>query len=386
MGRYPLMAAVEEYLEIREKKVQQSTYKNDVRILRHIGRSMEKMRERGELKTTHPVSMGVDEVKAFVEWMQDPEQHPGKKTLDLDTQVRYLAKLEAVLERYDNEIIEQMREEGYSLPRPAGAKPVRALSEVQLAAIQGAVEDVKPAIKTLPSWKVAQLRMLANGYLATGVRVSELLEVKMEDMNLAEWRIHISKPKGANKYARARDPLIMPPYRPFFLEFLEERKKYLEARGRSEAVYLIPNLEQGRDTHYSSNHFRKLKKELEEASGIKFRLKDFRSSFVSISINSGALSKDVALQVGHRTENTTLRYYHQIDAEQSGQRLERIWEDKIAPRALAALPTPAEDPLVALLNALGVRSAEDLIARLPSAAQAQKNQDIDSKKSLPGYQ
>lgn len=240
MGRYPLMAAVEEYLEIREKKVQQSTYKNDVRILRHIGRSMEKMRERGELKTTHPVSMGVDEVKAFVEWMQDPEQHPGKKTLDLDTQVRYLAKLEAVLERYDNEIIEQMREEGYSLPRPAGAKPVRALSEVQLAAIQGAVEDVKPAIKTLPSWKVAQLRMLANGYAATGVRVSELLEVKMEDMNLAEWRIHISKPKGANKYARARDPLIMPPYRPFFLEFLEERKKYLEARGRSEAVYLIP--------------------------------------------------------------------------------------------------------------------------------------------------
>jgi hypothetical protein len=141
-----------------------------------------------------------------------------------------------------------------------------------------------------------------------------------------------------------------------------------------------------RDTHYSSNHFRKLKKELEGASGVKFRLKDFRSSFVSISINSGAQPKDVALQVGHRTENTTLRCYYQIDAEQSGQRLERIWEEKIAPLAPATPPTPAKDPLVTLLNALGVHSAEDLIARLPSTTQGQKNQDIDSKKSLPGCQ
>jgi hypothetical protein len=43
--------------------------------------------------------------------------------------------------------------------------------------------------------------------------------------------------------------------------------------------YLVPSLVGGKDVPYSSNHFRKIKKELEEVTGIEFRLKDFRSTY-----------------------------------------------------------------------------------------------------------
>ncbi len=115
MGRYPLMAAAEKYLEKRSLKVGKSTMDNERRIVRSIVRELEEMRERGELKTTNPVEVGPVELRAFLDWMREPRHHKGKP-LDPDTQVRYLSKIEGILELHGNKIVESMRQEDINCP------------------------------------------------------------------------------------------------------------------------------------------------------------------------------------------------------------------------------------------------------------------------------
>ena len=132
---------------------------------------------------------------AFIAWMQNPAEHKGKP-LDLDTQVRYLGKLEPVLKKHGNKVIENMWDDGYSMPQPAGPKPIHALSSQQVKDIQSAVERVRPAKKQLPSWRMAQARIISFIYPATGMRPSELRTVKYKDLNLKEWTIHAERHRG----------------------------------------------------------------------------------------------------------------------------------------------------------------------------------------------
>jgi hypothetical protein len=57
-------------------------------------------------------------------------------------------------------------------------------------------------------------------------------------------------------------------------------------------------------------------------NGIEFRLKDFRSTFVSLTVkrNPNALP-DVSKQLGHSSLLVTQSYYAAIDSSDSGRRL-----------------------------------------------------------------
>jgi integrase len=378
MGRYPLKAAVEKYLERRKLQVGKSTFIEVSRKLRYIASELEKIKAQGAIKTTGPKFMGPPEIDAFIEWMRDPAKHKGKP-LDPDTQVRYLTWLEAVLVMNGNLVIEKMREEGYrKFPQKVGRKPIRSIAEPDLATIQKAASKVRNVRRDPEGWRKAKARFLMAAYVATGLRPSELRLVHIEDLNTKTWRLKVQAPKGADKWAYNRTVTITPPYRSEFLAFLEERDKMLQHYGRTTATYLIPNLQGGKNTFYSSNHFRVLKKEVQELSGIDFRLKDFRPTFATLTVEKDPnLLIDVSTQLGHSNIKTTQRYYAQISAESAGQRIERAWEGKA--------PTKTPDPVSDLLAALGVGSVEELKARLTSQAPCTETSRIDFKNRLPGY-
>lgn len=372
MGRYPLKNAAKVYLERRANQVSESTMANERRIVNHIVGAIEGMRERGEISTSSPTEIGPAEVRAFLDWMCAPELHGGK-ALDPDTQVRYLSKIEAILKMNGNRIIERMREEGTTFPQRIGRKPIRAIAEEDLGEVQAAALNVKSCRGEPEGWRRAKARFLSVIYVATGLRPSELRLAKMEDLDVRKWRIYVRNPKGGGKYAVNRTVTIMPPYRQEVLEYLREREELIRYYGRSGATYLIPNLREGSvkgkkgsgpknviDTHYSSNHFRELKKEMQDLSGINFRLKDFRPTFATLSVEKDPnLLVDVSAQLGHSNLTTTQRYYAQISAESAGSRLEKAWEKKhISERS--DKNTNSEDVLLMLLQALGVNSSEDL--------------------------
>lgn len=387
MGRYPLKAAVEKYLERRELQVGKSTLDNERRILRHIANELEAMREGGRLKTTGPKFMGPPEVRAFLDWMRDPDAHGGK-ALDPDTQVRYLSKLEGVLEMNGNKAIERMRAEGYQFPQKVARKPIRALSESDLSFIQDASVKIGSASGEPKEWRRAKARFLMVIYVATGLRPSELRLAHYNDLDARRWRIYVRSPKGAGVWAENRTVTITPPYRSEVLAFLQQREELLRFYGRQKAIYLVPCLRGDKDACYSSNHFRELKKEVQEVCGIDFRLKDFRPTFASLTVEKDPnLLVDVSTQLGHSSLLTTQRYYAQISAESAGSRIEKAWQ-RTQTQDNTNINTNngvVSESVSDLLANLGVSSIEELKARLSPQAPCTGKHGIDPKNQLPGY-
>lgn len=375
MGRYPLMAAAEVYLKKREMQVGPNTIANERRIVRFFVGEIEQMREHGKMATTNPKEFGPKEVRAFLDWMRDPKVHRGGRPLDPDTQVRYISKLEGILEMNDNRVIHRMREEGYSLPQKAGRKPIRAISRPDLEKIQSAALKVRNCRNEPKGWRRAKSALITTMYVATGLRPSELRLAHMEDLDVRRWRLYVRFPKGAGVWAQNRTVAIMPPYRQAVLTYLEEREKMLQYYGREQATFLIPNVRNGKDSPYSSNHFRELKKEVEELSGISFKLKDFRPTFATTSVEKDPnLLVDVSAQLGHANIATTQRYYAQISAESAGTRLERAWGSEAGANK-GTTPDHARDQLMQLLGI----TQEELQMVLLSRLQGLPNPRIENK-------
>ena len=381
MGRYPLKAAVEKYLEMRKLQVEPRTLANESGILRHIADELESMKARKRIRTTHPRDMGPAEIRVFLDWMRDPAAHKGKM-LDPDTQVRYLSKLEGVLKMNGNGAIGTMRVGGYSFPQKSGRKPIRAMSRPDLSAVQGAAQKIGSATGEPEGWRKAKASFLMTIYTATGLRPSELRLVHMADVDLRKWKIFVRTPKGAGKWGETRTITIMPPGRPELTAFLREREQLLHFYGKDKATYLIPNLREGKDGCYGLNHFWKIKKEVQELSGVSFKLKDFRPTFATLSVEMDPnLLVDVSAQLGHSNLATTQRYYAQISAESAGSRLEKAWNEHGEDTKVS---NKGSNEVSLLLEALGISSITELRERL-SQAQSAPNRRIDPRSPLSGY-
>ena len=85
--------------------------------------------------------------------------------MDPDTQVRYLGNLEAILDKNGNKVIENMRNEGYQLPQKTGKKPIRAMSQVDLEAVQEAALKVKSSSGEPEGWRRTKARFLTTIYV-----------------------------------------------------------------------------------------------------------------------------------------------------------------------------------------------------------------------------
>ena len=123
---------------------------------------------------------------------------------------------------------------------------------------------------------------------------------------------------------------ILPALRPAFEVFLKERKTFLEAHGETEQFEaLIPyNGIRGID-YWSSQVLTRLKAEIEERAGIKFKIKDYRASFCQIAIDLGAELPAVSKIMGHSTSTTTERYYGRIRDDTAIKEIERAFEEPL---------------------------------------------------------
>ena len=69
--------------------MEDSTWKNERRYLRHMVDYFEPVKGPKRLDITNPELIGPKEIRTIVNWMQDPTKHREGKPLDPDTQVRY---------------------------------------------------------------------------------------------------------------------------------------------------------------------------------------------------------------------------------------------------------------------------------------------------------
>jgi integrase len=67
-----------------------------------------------------------------------------------------------------------------------------------------------------------------------------------------------------------------------------------------------------------------------KASGVDFKLKDFRPTFATMSVELDPnLLPDISTMLGHADIKTTQRYYAQISCDSAGRRLEAAWQKKL---------------------------------------------------------
>jgi integrase len=315
--RYPLRSAALKYLTNRKLHVKTTTLANERRMLLHIVVVMEGLKAKEPEFITNPWKMGRKEIRGFLD-----ELNEGDRPLEGETIEKQIRYLDCLLKSCGNRVIDVMKSDSPNLFPKRRNKPIRHLSEQQLEMIQDAANQIK-------GWKGAIMRFMTTFYPGTGVRPSELRLARLEDVDTDNWTFRVNYPKGVGCYGDRRLVFIMPFARKAVLTFLKERQVYLQSEGVNSAHHLIPRINRGKESIYSANYFRCLKDELRKATGIVFQIKDFRSTFASLTVKRNpTLMVDVSKQLGHSSIEVTQRYYADIEAADAGRRLCEAWQDE----------------------------------------------------------
>jgi integrase len=311
--------------------VKSTTLANERRMLLHIVVVMEGLRAKEPEFITNPWKMGRKEIRRFLD-----ELNEGDRPLEGETIEKQIRYLDCLLKSCGNRVIDAMKSDSPNLFPKRRSKPIRHLSERQLEMIQNAADQVK-------GWNGAIMRFMVTFYPGTGVRPSELRLAWLEDLDTNSWTFRVRHPKGEGSYGDRRLVFIMPTARERVLVFLMERQDHLHSEGLEKAQYLIPRIRGGKEAVYSANHFRNLKDVLKKATGIAFQIKDFRSTFASLTVKKNpTLMLDVSKQLGHSSLDVTQRFYADIEAADTGRRLCEAWQDEKPNKAKNALKEEKE--------------------------------------------
>ncbi len=266
----------------------------------------------GKIRSTDPRLMTKADIGVFLEWMKS-------RGLDPETKAKYLHLLGNVLAHFGNFTVQQMKRENKTLTKTP-KKPIRWIRDDDLAKIQEASRRVL-------GWTGEVTRFLAEFYPATGVRPSELRLAWIEDVDTEHWTFFVRFPKGLGTYGEQRTVPILPQAREATLRFLSAREKRIKSKGLKQVKALIPTFS---GKPYAASRFQEMKRDLEKMTGVKFRLKDFRSTFATQTARIDPnLIPDVSAALGHTNLETTQRFYAQMDRSDAVRRLESAWERKL---------------------------------------------------------
>jgi len=278
------------------------------RDFRTIGEDLRALRAGGRIRSTNPYKISVDDLAAILAyWRTRPRRGRGLAggILDTTSQAHLFRALKGLLEFCGNGAAGQLKARPHvQVPRTLN-KPIRALSDYELARLRASAD-------TIPGWHGAVARFLVAFCPATGLRPKEIRFQELKCVDLKSRRVLVCRPKGEGRYAAPHAeyaPIGEDAVEPF-LDFLQEREAFL---GGETYEALIPfRCADGRLDYWPETMMRKLKKKLEEASGVKFQIRTFRATFGQRALDGGARIEAVSRAMRHRTTRTTEMYYARV--------------------------------------------------------------------------
>lgn len=150
-----------------------------------------------------------------------------------------------------------------------------------------------------------------------GLRIGETLALKWEDINFNTRMIRVNKtydqknhiftsPKTQNSYRNVMMPKKC-------LDAVKEWYDYVKYYGEDKQKHIVFGMEQPLDDNTIRRHKEKY---CEKAGVTNIRIHDFRHSHVSLLINQGFSSFDIAKRLGHTVEMVNNRYGHWFNDSQ----------------------------------------------------------------------
>ncbi len=318
-GCKPFLAQANRLLEKKRGSIADTTVAESGRKYKMLNAWLTDLKREGKIATTSPDLISEEDVRSIMEFLR-------VRAPDLGYRANLVGLIEQVLISADNATIGKMRNEGYRFPK-APLKPIRALSETNLEALQAAT-------RTMEGWRGDIARFMVWIYPYTGLRLSELRLAHLEDLDTKEWKFFVRYPKGLEAgYGIPQWIAILPPARPYVFVYLDARKAYLESKGLPVSSWpLIPSIHIGEVKEHSSNNFRDIKKKIEERAEMDFKLKDFRSTCAQMIKDRNKGPTEIATkQLRHSGPDTTYRSYAQIKSDTANEEVNNLFsQEKMA--------------------------------------------------------
>lgn len=315
MATRTFLTATRDYLDAMRPYLSQGTLARKWRNLRTTYRDLEALG-----LARRPAQIEESDVEALLlRWKTRPPRWRGA-SLDRSTQAKYLSDLEGFLDWCGNPVVSNLRRKRRRLlPRPT-SKPIVPLSEDDL-------DRLRRSAEMLEGWRGVVARFLIAFLPYTGLRPKEFRLARLQDLDLANWRILVAHPKGEDTWAVADFAPILGPAHEALREFLAERETYLAGE---ESDWLVPyRCPGGALGPWDDSVLLKLKSELAERGGVRFSLKTFRTTFAQLAKDRGASIEAVSKALRHKTTKTTEAYYARIRADDAFADLERAFERPI---------------------------------------------------------
>jgi integrase len=316
MGRYPFMTVANGLLRDTAGFYAPTTQAERERKFRRIQKALMDLEKAGKVSTTNPSKMTERDVCEFIAWC--------KERLDASTSAKYLRYLNEVLQYADNHVIEmvRMRKKGL-LPTPT-PKSIQTLPNDaydQLMSGMWLLED---------EWWEAVGKAALALYLHTGMRPSELRMARLRDLDLPRLEMTVSNPKGRRRWASEKDKVpIIGCAEPCLRQYLEHRAEMLRGLGLDPRAVepLFPYISKdGKVDYWNERVWRRLKVQIELASGVRFKWKDLRPTFAQKSKDLGAPIEAVSKCLRHTSTRTTELYYARIRSDTAFSLIRQAWE------------------------------------------------------------
>lgn len=233
--------------------------------------------------------------------------------MDVTSQAHLFRALKGFLEWSGNPVVTRMKARGYvRFPRTL-EKPIRTLSEDELARVRAAADSIE-------GWAGVTARFLVVFLPASALRPKEIRLARLRDLELERGRILVSHPKGEGSWAAPDYAPVLPFARPALEDFLREREAFV---GSDECEYLLPyRRPDGEIGPWSEPMLRKLKGEIARRSGVTFSLKTFRATFCQMAVDNGARIEAASRGMRHGSTKTTEKYYGRIRADNAFKEIE----------------------------------------------------------------
>ena len=307
LGRYPFPVAAKRYLAALLDHRAKATLAQLQRDLKTIGEDVQALCGQGKLSSSNPYLMTLDDLAHILGyWRTRPKRGKNPEgPLDPTTQANLWKNFRGLLEFCGNGAVGQLKTRPYVKIPKAIEKPIQTLSPQQLAAMRLATE-------AMPNWWGAVARFLTRFCPDSGLRPKE---VRLQDLPCIEMEnqlVLVCHPKGEGKWAAPHSE-----YAPIgevgslaLRDFLTEREKFLD--GQPHEALIPYRHSDGRLDYWSDAMMRKLKKQIEQASGVKFKIKTFRATFGQLANDNGASIEAVSRAMRHRSTKTTEKYYARV--------------------------------------------------------------------------
>jgi integrase len=127
---------------------------------------------------------------------------------------------------------------------------------------------------------------------------------------------------------------IIPSIQEAVITYLAERDRYLRRHHQPDAAPLIPycpRVRHRRVRYYHPAEWSKLKKRIQEVAGLRFKWKDFRSTFTQTCIENGAKNEAVSRLLGYSSTKITETYYVRIRNDKAMEEVAQALEKRAIP-------------------------------------------------------